>query len=158
MKPRNSIAVLLLCIPLIAWGVSMTKECAREHSDVVLEGRVTALLSHKLTVGADIHDLTGARISVTNVIKGPCVTNGVITVYYETQPSNTFRCPPYVVLKVGDIGIFAVTTNFQKELGLDLFIGSGDYVEIGTNGLKNANNNTSEGIRQPADGLPKPSR
>lgn len=139
MNLKSAIGIPLLCVPLLACGISITKESAREVSDVVIEGKVTSIRNHKAKVGTNIYNLTCAYISVTNVTKGVSVTNGAVTVYYETKSSNTFRCPPYVKLEVGDIGIFAATTNFQEKLGLNLFINSSDYVEIRTNEFKNAN-------------------
>ena len=139
MNLKKYIVLPLLCVPLVAFGISVTKECARQQSDVVLEGSIISLESYSAKHGTNTYDLTCAHISITNVIKGSSVTNGCATVYYKTQPSNTFKCPPYVTLEVGDTGTFAATTNLQEMLKIELFIYDGDHVDIRTDEFKNAN-------------------
>jgi len=139
MKWKRFVLVIFIVIPVLVFAMRQTYESARRYSHVVFEGKVLALGRHKATFETNVINLTTASIHVTNVIKGSLASNQVATVYYEAQPEYAERCPPYVTLQVGDIGVFAAVTNLKERFGLDLFMGSADFVEIRTNALTNAN-------------------
>lgn len=136
MKKTSIALMAVLVIPLLAWGIGTTKIGARRFAHIVFDGRVVSI-AHPESGTNDL-GIAFARIYVMYVSKGTIETNEVITVAYEevctgSSVQSIIRCPPLVALQIGDIGTFAVMTNFPSKASGKPFILSGDFVEIKTN-------------------------
>ncbi len=155
---QTSIIVAFVTFAVLCHAIQMTKEGARSFAHYVFAGRITAIAEERPASQATAY--FRATMSVERQIKGLPIGTNVVSLIYESpnsDPPQTFRCPPYVRLAVGQHVIVAASTNWIEDLKGAYYVGGADDVEdIG--GARTNANHTSEGIRRPADGSPKPSR
>jgi hypothetical protein len=131
---RYFLASVLFVLPAVAFALQASEELIKKSADMIFEGTVSSIsnqVSYHKSRFINSHftnaiPCISAMVLVKKVVKGTIPTNSTVNVYYEKQPENAWRCPPFVDIKKGDVGTFSVNADFSNGV-TRFYLQSGEF-------------------------------
>ena len=131
---RHFLASVVLFLPAVAFALQASEELIKKSADMIFEGTVSSIsnqVSYHKSRFINSHftnaiPCISAMVLVKKVVKGTIPTNSTVNVYYEKQPENAWRCPPFVDIKKGDVGTFSVKADFSNGV-TRFYLQSGEF-------------------------------